>query len=135
MRTLLLSLLLLATACDSASDRPTLMDARASCVDADGSWRLEADVEHDGGADRVITVHFDLEILLINGDSIDSQYIGSHSLDHQGEGLWALDLPLGTTQLQCGFEAAYRLTITAEDDDGDQSAAAIQVDGYGNRVD
>jgi hypothetical protein len=131
MRALLFALLL--HACDAPSDHPRLIDASATCDEADGAWRLAAVVEHDGGPDRVVSVYFDLAILL--GGGVDTQYIGSHLLLDEGGGAWGLDLPIGTTQLECGGELDYLLTITAEDDDGDQAAAQIGIDSLGVRLD
>ena len=81
-----------------------------------------------------MTVHFDIALLLIDGDFTDSQYLGSHSLEYDGSGQWFLDLPVGTTQLECGGVHQYALNITAEDDDGDQAAAQIIIDGLGSRL-
>ncbi len=134
MRAFALLLAVALPGCDSVTDFPRLLDASADCDEGEQSWRLEAETEHDGGPDRIVSLHFDAAILLMNGDFADTQFIGSHSLAHEGDGLWALDLPLGTTQLDCGFDGEYLLTVTAEDDDGDQAAGQIRIDGFGVRV-
>ncbi len=130
----MLLLLFLLFGCDAPTDLPRLIDASATCDEATGDWTLSASTEHDGGADQISSVHFDLEIVFIADGFVDAQYIGSHSLDHEGGGLWSLQLVDTATQLECGFDGEYRVTITAEDDDGGQAAAAIVIDGVGTRL-
>ena len=130
----MLWLLFLLSACDAPTDAPQLVDASLSCQETTGAWTLEATVDHDGGADQVATVHFDLEILFRTDGFQDAQYIGSHSLQHEGDGAWSLEVGALNTQLDCGFEGEYRVTITAEDVDGSQAAVAIVVDGVGTRL-
>lgn len=133
MRTLPLLLLLLA-GCDAPNAAPQLMSATASCDEADGSWHLEALAEHDEGADAIESVIFDLFILFVSDELTDTQYIGTHYLEHEGAGVWARDVALLDTTLECGFDGLYLLTVTAEDDDGNQAAGQIRIDGLGNFV-
>lgn len=123
---------LLLAGCEASPDYPRLVDASATCDEAELSWRLSATVEHERGPERIVSTFFDLAILFSAGNFADAEPIGSHELGHEGEALWAVDLPRGTTPLQCGFDGEYLLTITAEDDDGDQAAAQIRIDGLGN---
>lgn len=126
-----LLLLLLLPACEGARDLPRVVDASATCDEAEDAWRLEVGVEHDGGPDRIVSVFVDLALLFVDEDFTDTQFIGSHELGEQEPGRWVAGLPAGTTSLQCGFDGDYLLTITVEDDDGDQAARQLQIDGWG----
>ena len=98
---------------------PTFVSADATC--AGETWTLEAHVSHGDGADEVAVVFVDVALAFpASGGTWDLESLGTIDLDSGGGDLWARSVSDSLGLLDCGYQGAYGLTFTAEDQDGDR---------------